>query len=1659
MATFSSIRPGKILGRNTLDRPVLTPANSNVFNNSIKPIIAAKKQLISSIQYNVLKPIIDLVDINPLKGLIVDSTKSFSPRLMNWVEPYIIAGQRKTLFYTEVNSGLVVGDRVFIIGGLYDSNSLIEQDKYKKGRDGYKVLYIDRCKVVLDIDFTGDLPYLEQIPDEFINVQYISKEPDFISINRQFTTKGGTFSYKWSLNNENVIFTNVDFTNPNLQSGFGANPGLTGSPGFYVRDDEDFLGNGRYTWINVTNTILSGSFSLISNRGISKLKINGKSFEVSGQQFREGYIYKYVTGVTGSQWVTDTSYIRPVISKANFRSGNFKGKFNSGLYGTPNKSIKWKEPEAIFKSGSIINTHWTKGEINSDFTLSESFTTEIDELGFPYQKSTGLNNNGRGYNFIFDSEIETSIIKNSSVYSVVFGTESNQFSAVEDYILGTTSQFSNKIEGGYFENCRFYNSSVTNSELKKSNLQNTQILSSKSINSNFTDSTFVDSNYISDLIIKISDYDEFLISEKRALASTFSQSNEATHKVYKFYLDYQSWSRLKFTQTFYFKDLKINNGSDELLNFFNKRFRISSWTEFSDFFYSSSDPDILNLPTIGNTINQISTDTFYKRGQQISCFLSTPEDNSYQFTSVYTTPTSGYYTKILATNSKSGYSLDIVVDTRDTFGNLIRDIDFNYDSNSSPNTNSSTFSSLFLGNKIDFSNAYIVESAFDSGLFEKSDWTSGDNINPQFDTNISQYSISGGDYNLSVITASSILVATVSSQLNNYEDFNLVNSVGNVVFLNSVYYDTSGRVDGLFVSTGGSGYTSSGPLSITQSNISSGLQINIIAATYGEVYSFQTWIPGPPPTTGVVSNIIGVFGTFSGSGYPGPSGIYTTSGGSGTGLTVLATIGFGVLAGKVTSVTLVNGGSGYTAGDWITIDGSPTPAYIQIFSVSVGDVISAQIVSGGKKYSVGDVFTIPGGNGDAQITISSVFGNLVRLPNAWKIIQNTGNGELLLQQVATNSVSLGPYADGDFYTTNSRWSYLHKTMFYKSKIKSGVFRRSYFYESLIEDSTYDVTDIDFLNIDKVKKLLISDTVFKDDKNILSKALYLRSNFNPGNDIWNDGIIYQSVWNGGTFSQGVVKDSNWVNGQFNSGVFYKGGSFNGNPGINSPTYDSNNIYSYWKSGVTTATVSNNRHSWKRGTFLDGEFVKSDWETGLFSSGSFYNSKWYSGTFSNGVIGRENIPTSYTKFYNGVIKFATVNNAHIIASDTSLFGLSQSAILWEDGIFNSGIFKTDTLQSTSHTAVWKKGTFNGGDFDSDAVWENGVFNGGKFLSSYNWQNSTPNINNLSNNQSDWAWQDGIFNGGQFGNGTLGTNSTWWRGEFNGGKFIGRVWNNGIFRKGELLGGSTWSAVGGYNPDGMTESNANNFVQSFNTDFWGLWRDGLVSNVIDDFVKDRKVFDKTLSTRDRSRPENIAKIKDTLWLGGTFNHPRAVMENSVWLDGNFRIGTFNRSSFNPFVVRPGSASQSFKLGDDLSLGNGPCIWLNGNLENSDFYISQWRSGNFISGTAFGMVWKNGISNYMNAYNVFWENGTWRNGNWYGSYFQFDGNLDSPFNRQILLRGMNYTGTSSLHIWNVFTENTVSSKLLVSATASAPATSQLVSVAPPSIGLPGSGSGLLGP
>jgi hypothetical protein len=276
------------------------------------------------------------------------------------------------------------------------------------------------------------------------------------------------------------------------------------------------------------------------------------------------------------------------------------------------------------------------------------------------------------------------------------------------------------------------------------------------------------------------------------------------------------------------------------------------------------------------------------------------------------------------------------------------------------------------------------------------------------------------------------------------------------------------------------------------------------------------------------------------------------------------------------------------------------------------------------------IITIYNLNQSINLTINNL--NVIttsasRLPDAYKVISKSdvasGSnqfGVYELQEIITGSSSqiIGVTASY-FYTekAKNRYNYIKSLKIDKSEIKSGIFKRPYIKESIIQSETYDSSDKEYNNLDKLRSLVVTDSIYLDKSNILSGATYLYSSFVKGTDVWNDGIIQNSIWIGGTFSSGVIKESTWVNGSFVNGSFYGSRSFDANPTTYFPLYSSDRIRSYYKDGITLGniytlpgtTVSNDRYSWQDGNFINGEFYKSDWEGGTFSGGRFWSSKWY------------------------------------------------------------------------------------------------------------------------------------------------------------------------------------------------------------------------------------------------------------------------------------------------------------------------------------------------------------------------------------------------------------------------------------------------------------------
>ena len=1394
---------------------------------SFPKAIITKPFLVSDDEYKGLGLNINLVGYDSFSQVLENTSMHASPRLLNYVEPYDVSGAKKTLFYTEINTNFQVGDRVYIMNGNYDSDSLIKKDKYKKGRDGYKVLKVDQCKVVLDIDYTGALPYIDDSFDDYIKVYYIGSEESFLSANRQVTTRGGSFDYKFNKHQNNIAFIERDLKGVD---GWGMNSGVSGAPGFFVR-------NGSAGWTSITNELAYlGSFSealspTYKNNG--RMAIMDASFSHGEMEFKEGFVYKWDDA--SLKWIADASFSPSIITKSNFRKGAFNGSFKNGLYGTQEKTIDWTG-KGKWTGGTMVNTRWKSGTMDSNLGFPTTYKAEFGESGAPFQKSHASNNGGFGYNFSYDSTIEKSLVNNGNFYNATFLESGTTASAVENHILSVTQSFSNRITKAHFELCRFSNIQIDGGELKNSRVLNSKLSNVKSINSYFEKSVLKDSTYVSDNIIKILGYDEWNMSEYlSANSGTFSAIRDVNSKIYKFYISKESYRRMKSEDAFYIKGLKVKN-STTMLSFFDSKFRLTSWTEFYD-----------DYSTNPKNITGVEPYSFYKRGFDCAAFLSTPEENAYIINSyeglydVLGATVSKYNTALSGKNPNAGYSIDIIVSRHDLVNknqpmdstsewDALNPKDYNYSSDVVPGTASLPAS---LGSNIDISAAYILDADFGSGIIETSDWNSGHHINYSSDVAITSVT-SSGIYSLEIDPYNGYLMAKTGLNADYPEKIGeYLLSEGDIAFLNSVDYDTRGMVtkatllsagssysatssniflvntkaSSLALSIAGTYYTSATALSTrSASGNGTGLTVDIVAKSIGSVlgitysspisgggsYSMNifstTPIPtdqGPAATASFVFSILtdDALGTVTGipnatysvfeppltsapSGATGVGAIFltgpisvatngatSTPSSLGSGLTLnyktsangaityLETNAIGtnyetgqvfkveggsatfsitsVTNGEIESVSINGTGEDYLVGDVLEIIrpfdpnfnfGVGTTASVTVASITAsswdekglslsittgtvldeGKIIGITISTPGLYYSAGEIFAINGGNLDALVKIESVEGSLTRLNDTYKVIKND-RGLLSLKDLGTKDIITGLTAHGIFYTAGAmnRWGYISKTKIEKTKIKSGIFRRAYITNSLIRDIDYDSTDIDMANYDRAKNLLVSDALFSSNSNILSSATYLYSSFVGGSDIWNDGIIHKSVINGLTFSKGTVRQSSWIDGTFTGGMFYNSKSFDAKPTETRPNFLNDRVRSYYMTGKTGATLSNNRYSWRGGKLSGGQFYKSDWESGALDGGNFLYSKFYGGNINGGTIGAKSVAAADTRIYAATINYATVENASVYSEDTSYAGLSSSSIEWKDGIFNGGIFGSnndDILGTTSSSTSY-------------------------------------------------------------------------------------------------------------------------------------------------------------------------------------------------------------------------------------------------------------------------------------------------------------------------------------------------------------------------------------
>tara|TARA_R110000772_G_scaffold20466_5_gene57000 strand:+ start:138944 stop:148690 length:9747 start_codon:yes stop_codon:yes gene_type:complete len=137
--------------------------------------------------------------------------ETYSSPLVNYTEPYDIFGIDYTRFYTELNTELKKDDHVYILNGNYDNSTLINQNEYQKGTTGYKILFINKNSIVLDIPYRDEDPFNIDSFEDYTKVYLVDSLNKF---NYENIDNGFGFDLftgeKYSTLNNNIFLSQIE---------------------------------------------------------------------------------------------------------------------------------------------------------------------------------------------------------------------------------------------------------------------------------------------------------------------------------------------------------------------------------------------------------------------------------------------------------------------------------------------------------------------------------------------------------------------------------------------------------------------------------------------------------------------------------------------------------------------------------------------------------------------------------------------------------------------------------------------------------------------------------------------------------------------------------------------------------------------------------------------------------------------------------------------------------------------------------------------------------------------------------------------------------------------------------------------------------------------------------------------------------------------------------------------------------------------------------------------------------------------------------------------------------------------------------------------------------------------------------------------------------
>jgi len=1433
---------------------------------------------------------------NTIAGTVSNTNYFFSSKLLNYVEKVTINGYSKTVFYSELSTNLKVDDKVFIINGYYDSDTLIQKNKYKRSTDGYRVIGIDGCKIILDIDYSGELPYTDFDLSDLFYVHNITSQAQFDYVNSlSFGLSQSNFQGVYSSflgysdgNYVNLVGSNCIFVSSTFNSSLDLNiinKGISAStPGFFYKQAD---GNWVSMNLEFDNFLIKDGNQLTNSIEKTKIVIIGEDFTYKGKIYRERVVYEYVNG----GWVFDKIYKQPIISKLNFRYGKFTGLHKDGIFGSYDRVANWNS--SAWSSGFMINSVWNSGNMNNKSKSEQSYVAKIvqNTLGNTQvvQNVDFSNNRGFGYNYIIDSTFKSGKINQANFENSNIGlTISTR--AIDSFYSNapTYSVISEKVNYNF---CDIFSTYMVNSSVADSIVENSNIFKSKSVNNQIIDTVIDLCQYNSDGGLQILGADLWSYDPSMRVGSFFATPSDTTsydkfdfssiRGKLKLFISNKDFLRLEKGDSFYLE--KINKevflrslNTDEKIHIpIETRYLLDYYTEYE--FYDNDKISKISVtlnPSVNNKLK-----TYIKTGvEQTVTLLQAPNTNANSGGAFYwdvnytfrgdwiqdeiyqDQDVVNYYQKLYSREGTFTSSNNIPIENDLALDRSWTTLatTFSYWNSTVPNnigdfvfaSKVETLAILDVFQGMTFSLYKCLTKTGDGGSPESVVVESIFSKNATLNKKTKILEVENNGINLSSIDIESEIFGWYKDTLDgNKLKYSRSDSPMVKLPINSM--------SSLFVNN-----------YIKASDIRSGLFVNSTWQSGYNLNYYSNRIRKSPNNNLIIY-------------YTGP---------------------------KTLNVSITN-----------------TPNSINYLTRGLDIRQDDTVWLNGVSYE--------GPSGRVNLTGRyKVLNNPTRLSNSNSVeINITPQFETpnFVQLVKTYSVFR---AEGNNYTTLSKLSIENSTINY------GFFKRTQFKDTVIQNDQFDNTDEKF-NTSNVNLLRLVNIISNNNNIEINDGVIYRSHLVNGK--FNTGIVHNSVWNGLTFSSGIFSNGSWESGTFVSGKFLNS---------NSTTrvlekHDTRNIYKNWQNGI-----------FQSGEFVNSVWLNGTFSNGRFYNSHFYGGTWDNGILGSRNTNLMNTSFGYYAKLSDIGVTVSIWNTGVV--ENAVMG-GYGVVYWYGGKYNSGEF-TSYGTTPDNESIWYNGEFNGSKFTNLARWKNGVFNSGKFLSYYGWENVGPtNSSNLSTDYgwengyfnsgefgnkgltSNSVWYNGVFLGGEF----LGR--FWKNGYFVSGNFYGSgpkySFNSQTSYDDEYLYADsfTYSYYGIWNSGYVIENIREISTESGNSR--NLTRFSNQSNTI--FTN--AYFSNILWLSGTFSHDN-STLENSLWLAGNFR--KGKFSGGVfnpYVDRDF-TGSFSNVSFGDQAIWNNGTfvTGSFWMSD----------WNNGTFKNGFMSGARWTNGTWEYGNANNIYWENG-------------------------------------------------------------------------------------------------------